>query len=98
MAITAKIAVCAIRRSNDKKRIALYRSFLPFDGIVGGATIDISRDNLISDVSAGKQVVTVFQKSGKWELGAVVRLTSAEYLRTDQDDIAEDNLGNLPEF
>ncbi len=95
MAVTANIAVCAIRRSNDKKRIALYRSVLPVDGIFGRATIDISRENLISDVSAGKQVVTVFQKSGKWVLVAVIRLTSTGYLRTEQDDIPEDNLGNL---
>jgi len=76
MTVTANIAVCAIRRSNDKRGISLFRSFLPFDGLVGGATIDISRDNLIR-LSAGKQVVTVFERSGKWELGAVVRLTSA---------------------
>lgn len=96
--VTAKIAVCAIKRSNTAGRIELYRSFLPVAGIIGGATIDISRSNLIADLNAGKHVVTVFQRNGKWEWGADVQVTAAGYLRTDQDEITEDNLGILPEF
>ena len=46
----------------------------------------------------GKRVVTVLRRNDEWVEGSEVHLTSRGYARKAEDDIEEDNLGELPEI
>jgi hypothetical protein len=96
--VTADRAICEVSRGPNSARIEYFRAFLPVAGIVGGQTSDISRPKLIEDIEGGKKVITVYRHAGQWRLGAAVHVTSKGYLRTDRNDVEEDNLGDLPEF
>ena len=98
MKINAQLAISHIRRDSDGSRIEYYRSFIPFDGIMGRAQIDVSRLNLVKDLQEGKRVFTVLRKNEEWIEGSEVYLTSKGYVRTVEDDIEEDNLGEIPEI
>lgn len=46
-------------------------------------------------------ISTMIKKNGKWIIGAPVEifnLRGTDYIRTDNDSTAEDNLENLPRF
>lgn len=98
MKVNANFAISHIRRGADRSRIEYYRAFLPIDGVVGGAQIDVSRPNLVKSLEEGKRVVTVLRRNDEWIEGSEVHLTSRGYARTVEDDIEEDNLGELPEI
>lgn len=64
------------------------------------ATYD--RATVASEIKRGVTFMTVTEGAdGKYKQGAFVRrfvLNGTAYLRTDENDKAGDNLGNLPEF
>ncbi len=98
MKVNAHFAISHIRRNANRSRIEHYRVFLPIDGIVAGAQIDVSRPNLVESLEKGKRVVTVLRRNDDWVEGSEVHLTSKGYARTVEDDTEEDNLGELPEI
>lgn len=61
-----------------------------------------SRDEVVSAIKADHPVITILRKeSPKWAKGEnvhVVEVNGTEYLRTDQNQEASDNLGALPNF
>jgi hypothetical protein len=61
-----------------------------------------SRDEIVSAIKGDNPVITILRKDApKWVKGQdvhVVEVNGAEYLRTDQNHEAADNLGNLPDF
>lgn len=98
MKIDADRAVSETSRRTNDGRIEYFKVFLPLDGIVGGSSVEMSRENLMKDIKDGKTVVTVVKKGTEWVRGEDVRVTSAEYLRTDANEKKKDNLGSLPEY
>lgn len=61
-----------------------------------------TRHSIIDHIKSGQKYMTIQidRQSNTWHKGAdihVVRTSSGEYLRTDQNQISADNLGNLPE-
>jgi hypothetical protein len=60
------------------------------------------RQDVISSIKSGKTFVTVLKnRDGTWRKGdnvSIVRVNGVEYLRTDGNSRASDNLGELPEF
>jgi hypothetical protein len=70
------------------------------DGTFGTAT-EWTRDQVIAAIELGYSFVTVYQQNGTWYIGEdvrVVTVSGVKYLRTDANNIAGDNLGNLPRF
>ena len=67
--------------------------------MIGALPLD--KSFIIRQVEKGETVVTLFGCDGHWQKGSdvhVVEIGGAKYLRTDGNAIAEDNLGNLPDF
>jgi hypothetical protein len=59
-----------------------------------------TKAEVISRIEQGSGFMTISIGSNGWNKGAdihVVNTTSGKYLRTDGNNIARDNLGNLPE-
>jgi len=57
--------------------------------------------SVIDTINNGYNVSTMINKNGRWFAGAnveVVNLYGTNYIRTDRDASAEDNLENLPKF
>jgi len=61
-----------------------------------------TRSDVITSIENGKSFVTILRNAdGKWIKGEDVRIitvNSIKYIRTDANNKAADNLGNLPEF
>ena len=99
MDIQADWAISHVGSKNNSNKIPFFRSHQIFEGLLGDAPLDISRENMIKMVEEEKtHVITVFSDdSGQLKQGEDVRVTSKLYLRTDPNDMEEDNLGELPE-
>ena len=98
---SAFLAVIAVKRSNDGKRIEYFRCLQPMLGMPGAAEVDIRRDSMLQYVGKEtKRVITAYrdERRNLWREGAEVRQTSKGYLRTDANDLKEDNFGDLPTF
>ncbi|MBZ0298010.1 MAG: DUF3892 domain-containing protein [Anaerolineae bacterium] len=69
----------------------------------GGQLVQLDwypRQSIVNHINDGHTYMTVNIKEGKWIQGAdvhVVKTAYGEYLRTDRNQIAADNLDNLPE-
>ncbi|MFA5033200.1 MAG: DUF3892 domain-containing protein [bacterium] len=60
------------------------------------------REDIISKINKGFNVITVYKgkNNGCWKRGeeiGIVEINGVKYLRTDKNEIEEDNWGNLPE-
>ncbi|WP_455448197.1 DUF3892 domain-containing protein [Natrinema thermotolerans] len=62
----------------------------------------IPRQNVVADLERGVEYTTAVKNSnGNWDHGDeihVLNLGGIKYIRTDQNDTKEDNLGGLPTF
>lgn len=68
-------------------------------GGVMGVPTRASRQHVIVAIGAGTQYTTAYQQTGRWVRGETVRVVAVGYerfLRTDQNAMRADNLGNLP--
>ena len=55
----------------------------------------------MESIRKGNRWITIVQDGASWRQGAdihVVTVNGREYLRTDRNEVEEDNLGELPEF
>lgn len=93
----ALLAIVATNGSNSRKATH-FRCRKPTLGLPGRAEIDIGRHSMIAYLKEGKRIITaiVDEETKALREGAEVHLTSHETIRTDRNDIAEDNLGSLP--
>lgn len=60
-----------------------------------------TKEQVVASLKLGYSFVTSYLNGGKWIRGAsvhVVEIGSKQYLRTDQNRTAADNLGSLPEL
>jgi hypothetical protein len=96
----AFLAVTAVKPGSDGKSLEYFRCLKPAFGMPGMAEIDVSRESLASYVREQKRVITAYldKRQERWKEGEEVHLTSKGYLRTDANEIEEDNLGALPPF
>ena len=98
----AFLAVVAVKRNGS--RIDYFRCLQPALGMPGMAEIDVRRDSLVHYIAdENKRVITAYldKARNRWIEGADVRLFEIggnRFLRTAPDDVAEDNLGDLPEL
>ncbi len=95
-------AALAIVSTNatETQRATHFRCRIPCLGLPGRAEIDVSRKNLIDDLTSGKRIITaiVDEETGALREGAEVHLTKHRAIRSDRNEIDEDNLGDLPRF
>jgi len=84
--------------ATDNRQATYFRCRKPTLGLPGRAEIDIRRELIIKYLKEGKRIITVIvdEETRGLHEGAEVHLTSHETIRTDRNDIKEDNLGNLP--
>jgi hypothetical protein len=96
----AFLGVFAVKPGNNGTKLEFFRCLTSVPGMPGLGEIDVSRDSLANYVREKKRVVTAYLdgKQNRWMEGSEIRLTSKGYLRTDDNEIEEDNLGNLPQF
>jgi hypothetical protein len=98
----AALAVVAVKHNG--RQIEHFRCLKPAFGIAGAAQIDVRRESLVHYIETEKKrVITAFvdQHQNRWKEGPEVHLLqvdSQKYLRTDPDQVPEDNLGELPEI
>lgn len=92
--------ITAVGSKDKEGKIPFYRSHLVWgEGDSGylGRPLDISRSSMIRKIDEeGKRIITGRSVNGKMTPGENVRVTKAGYLRTDPNEIEEDNLGALP--
>ncbi len=96
----AFLAVTAVKPGSNGTTFVYFRCLKPVFGMPGMAEIDVSRESLVSYVREKKRVITAYldERQNRWKEGQEIHLTSQEYLRTDVNEIEEDNLGTLPQF
>jgi len=67
-----------------------------------GSPQEWQRTKVVTEIQTGKTFITIMSDgSGKWRKGrevGTVTINGVNYIRTDRDKIASDNLENLPEF
>lgn len=72
-----------------------------FNGNSFGMRENWLRTKVISELKSGKTFITVVKHGDKLKKGAEIQLINVngkEYIRTDNNNVASDNLENLPEF
>ena len=92
--------VSAVRYSSNGQHIDQVREHAS-DGTTMAAPITTARANVAAGITAGTRYDTMYLVAGKWTAGAqigTVTVNGTRYLRTDGDQTAADNLGNLPTF
>jgi hypothetical protein len=96
----AFLAVIAVKPGSNGTSLEYFRCLKPALGMPGMAEIDVSRESLARYVREEKRVITAHldDRQKRWKEGKDVHLTSRGHLRTDADEIEEDNLGALPQF
>lgn len=67
-----------------------------------GAATEWTRSQVVSSIRGGHTFVTILRNpDGTWKLGQEIHLVNVnevEFIRTDRNSRAADNLENLPEF
>lgn len=95
----ASLAIVATN-ATDSRKATHFRCRKPALGLPGGAEIDVSRENMERYLNEGKRIITAVRnkETGALLEGEVVRLTSHNTVRTDNNDTNIDDLGDLPTF
>lgn len=90
---------------DDTKYIAKLKVHEDEGDEVGSESI-WTKNEVINKINVGYSFMTIYEKDktknkedkDAWKEGEDVRVFKKKYLRTDANDIEEDNLGELPEF
>lgn len=96
----AFLAITEVKRNRGAPEIDVFRCLKPVFGMPGSATIDVSRDSMVSYLREGKKIVTARRddRLDMWMEGDVIQLSSSGFVRSNGADDSQDNVGNLPEF
>lgn len=93
--------ISAVRYDVNHNHITRLRVHPNNNNTVGSATA-WDRNLVVSQIESGQTFVTIWVGSNnQWQRGSdveVVVVNGVKYLRTDRNNIAADNLENLPEF
>ncbi len=85
---------------DDHSRIVSVKAKPVIDGRLGADQIQ-TRQTVVAAIISGRVYWTMVLKDGKWVSGAkieVVPIESEQFLKTEPNNVKEDNLGELPEF
>jgi hypothetical protein len=66
-----------------------------------GTARKMSRQDVVLSILRGTTFVTAYLRDSKWQKGEdvrVVTINGERYIRTDNNSVRADNLGNLPEY
>ena len=94
----ADYSVSSVRYDRRHQHIQLVRVHTEPNHFLLGNQV---RHQVVESVRRGNGWITIVQDSASWRKSADVHIVIAkgrEYLRTDRNEVEEDNLGNLPEF
>ena len=91
----ATFAISGVRYDVGRRLIQLVRVHVePSHFLLG----EYPRDQVIASASRGDRWITIVQDGVDWRRGAEVRVVEVDgrrYLRTDRDEVEEDDLGEL---
>lgn len=97
---TVDYFVTKIKRGNKPLSNAiteLYCRVAEDEGKSMGVGSFQTKANVINQIKNGLVFKTAILKEGKYHVGDKIIVVADKYLRTDGNNIEEDNLGNLPE-
>jgi hypothetical protein len=101
MAKWADYCISAVRYNSEHTHIVKVKVHPDNGDTIGDAT-EWLRTDVITAIGNNKTFVTIVRSpEGKWKKGEDVRIVTingTKYIRTDANNKASDNLGNLPEF
>ena len=97
----ADYAITAVSYDNDHDHIQQLEVREDLGSSLGSPTIE-SRQRVVNSIKRGNTYVTATEdENDKWQKGddvSIIRVNGVDYLRTDGNSRASDNLGELPEF
>ena len=97
----ADYGISAVRYDKDRKHIEKVRVHKDNGDSIGQPS-EKTRTSVVSSIESGTTYVTILKSMDKkWEKGEDVHIVTVKkknYLRTDANEIEEDNLDELPEF
>jgi hypothetical protein len=96
----AFLAITEVNRVAGSKQICFFRCLKPVFGLPGSATIDVSRNSMVSYLKEGKKIITAHRddRLGVWREGCAVHLSDNGWVVCVSVNDVEDNVGDLPEF
>jgi hypothetical protein len=101
MAKWADYGIYAVRFNVRRTHIDRVRA-MPDNGESFGSSVEMARTDVISAIKREVTFVTIIKGTDdKWKLGSkvfIVIINGTEYIKTVNDNTAQDNLDNLPEF
>jgi len=101
MAKWADLLISAVRYSADETHIEKVRVHEDLGEQVGSPKIS-SRTDVVSNIKNRLTYMTIVKNAkGNWRKGQevhTIRVGNEEFIRTDKNSVAKDNLENLPEF
>jgi hypothetical protein len=101
MAKWADFLISAVKYNEERTHIERVRVHED-NGVNVGAPVNSSRLTGVSNIKSGYSYVTIYKTTeNKWKKGEDVRIIKVgneEFIRTDANQTAADNLGDLPEY
>jgi hypothetical protein len=96
----AFLVITEVKRVAGRKQIDLFRCMKPVFGLPGSATIDISRDSMVTYLKEGKKIITAHwdDKLGVWRKGCSIHMSTNGWILCESANDVEDNVGVLAEF
>lgn len=96
----ADYLICGVQKDASETRILSVTGHQDLGTSIGPAS-QWSRQTVVNAIQQGTTFMTVLYKEGKYHRGAnvgLVKVNGRTYLRTDKNETAADNLGNLPAY
>lgn len=98
----ADFLISAVRYNAEKTHIDIVKAHEDLGDNMGSA-VETPRSTVVTNIKNGITYMTVFKNetTGKYDKGedvGIVTVNNTEYIRTDANSEACDNLGELPEF
>ena len=101
MAKWADYLISGVRYNAKRTHIDMVKVHQDLGDTVGTA-VDTPRATIVASIRSGNSYMTIFKgTNGNWKKGQdvrIIRVGNEEFIRTDANAIASDNLENLPEF
>ena len=97
----ADYLISAVRYDADKTRIEKVKVHQDLGDTVGSPS-ESTRSTVVANIKSGNSYMTILKgQNGKWKKGQevhIIEIGNEEFIRTDKNPEASDNLENLPEF
>ena len=97
----ADFLISAVRYSADDTHIERVRVHEDLGDKVSGSPTESLRTEVVKNIKNGKTYVTIFKSQAGWNKGQdvhIIKVGNEEFIRTDKNQTARDNLENLPTF